>query len=84
MKPSKYSWETLVIAASFVAVWIYYLLRMRASHGDTPLSPASQLLLLPAVVLLVVVFVRRMTRVFGAMREAMNRSGSPPNLRPKK
>jgi len=68
MKSEKYSWETIGIATSFIAVWIYFLVWIWAGRSQIELSPFWQLLLLPALVAMLIVFVRRMKRVLGAIR----------------
>jgi membrane protein implicated in regulation of membrane protease activity len=77
MKPQRsYTWETVVIILSFLAVWVYFAAWIRAGRNETPLSPAWQLLLLPALVLLAVVFVRRVQRVMNSLR-GESKSTSP-------
>jgi hypothetical protein len=68
MKTEKYSWETIGIAISFIAVWIYFLIRIWAGRAEIELSPFWQLLLLPALIAMLVIFVRRMKRVVNAIR----------------
>lgn len=69
MKPQRnFSTETLIIAGSFVAVWIYFIARIWAGRAQVTLSPFWQVLLLPALVLLVIIFVKRLRRVARALR----------------
>jgi hypothetical protein len=78
--PRSYSWETVVIAVSFLAVWVYFAAWIWAGRNETPLSAAWQLLLLPALVLLAVVFVRRMQRVMSSLRGQSK--STPPHFPP--
>jgi membrane protein implicated in regulation of membrane protease activity len=75
-----FSLETLVIAGSFVAVWIYFGARIWAGRAEIQLSPFWQLLLLPALVLLAIVFVRRTKRVINALRGRDEQGSYPPRF----
>jgi hypothetical protein len=87
--PRKNSWETSVIAISFIAVWIYFAARIWAGRNEITISPAWQLLLLPSLILLIVIFARRLRRVLGSLRgedghEQEPTVWPPPNGRPKR
>lgn len=72
-----FSLETLILAGSFVAVWIYFGIRIWAGRREIELSTWWQLLLLPALILLVIIFVRRAKRVLGALRNNDTNSFTP-------
>lgn len=57
-----------MIAISFFAIWIYFLIWLWAGRREVQLSPAWQLLLAPSLILLAVVFVRRVKRVLSSLR----------------
>jgi hypothetical protein len=86
MKSSRsYSWETIAIAASFAAMWIYFLVWLWAGRNEIELSPAWQFLLLPALVLLIVIFARRLRRVLALLRGKSDGTTLPSvNGHPKK
>lgn len=63
-------WETLVIAASFAGVWIYFFAWLAAGRDKTPLAPTWQLLLVPCLIALFIVFRRRLARARSTMRES--------------
>lgn len=76
--PKKPLWETLVIVANFVGVWIYFLAWIAAGRAKEPLAIWWQFLLLPLLVALVVVFLRRIARAKHAVRE--NTTPRPPRF----
>jgi len=81
-EPKTPLWETLVIAASFAGVWIYFLARISAGRANTPLSPAWQFLLLPALLALFFVFKRRFVRTRNALKDAGSQNSFPPFMPP--
>lgn len=76
-----HSWETYAIALSFVAVWIYFAAWIWSGHTRVQLSTAWQLLLLPALVIMAVIFMRRLRRVLASMRGENDEDSPvlPPN-----
>jgi membrane protein implicated in regulation of membrane protease activity len=72
--PKTPRWETLVIAASFAGVWIYFFAWIAAGRAKAPLSVWWQFLLVPCLIALVVVFRRRLARAKNTVRES-NRPG---------
>lgn len=66
-------WETIVIALSFVGVWIYFFAWLLAGRAEEPLSAWWQLLLLPCLVALFIVFRQRFKRAQAIMRENKER-----------
>jgi hypothetical protein len=82
--PRKYTWETFAIALSFIAMWIYFLVWLWAGRQEAPLAPAWQILLLPSLVLLAVIFARRMRRVLALLRGKGKDTSSSANGHPKK
>ena len=80
-------WETAVMFLSFLALWAWWLARQaqgRLAGGLTehPLSLAWNGLLLVSLAVLVVVFVRRMSRVQTALRENLQQARSPLGVPP--
>lgn len=67
--PRRPLWETIVIAASFGGVWIYFLAWIAAGRAKAPLSAWWQFLLVPCLVLLFIVLRRRMARAQDVLRE---------------
>jgi uncharacterized membrane protein len=63
-------WETLVIAASFAGVWIYFFAWLAAGRAKAPLSAWWQFLLVPCLIALIIVFRRRFARAKNAVRES--------------
>ena len=74
-------WETLVIAGSFAGMWIYFFAWLAAGRAQTPLSPYWQLLLLPCLLALFLVFKKRIKRAQNAVREASEQNSFPPRPR---
>lgn len=66
-------WETIVIALSFVGVWIYFFAWLLAGRTEKPLSSWWQLLLTPCLVALLVVFFRRFKRAREIVRQSKER-----------
>ena len=62
-------WETAIMVGSFVALWVWYLLRQSAYRAEQPPSPLGSLLLVAALPLLLWVFTRRMQRVLKTLHE---------------
>lgn len=63
-------WETIVMAGSFVLLWAWFLARQVSLRAPgTKMWPGWTVLQVAAVVVLVVVLVRRMARVRRALRE---------------
>lgn len=62
-------WETLVIAASFGGVWIYFLIWISAGRAKDALSPWWQLLLTPCLVMLFLILRRRIKRAREVLQE---------------
>jgi len=69
--------ETLVIAASFAGVWIYFFAWLAAGRAKAPLSVYWQFLLLPCLVALFFVFRKRLARARSAVREANEQNAFP-------
>ncbi len=64
-------WETIVMALSFVLLWAWFLARQAALRApSTTMWPGWTALQIAAVVVLVIVMVRRMSRVRRALRES--------------
>ncbi len=63
-------WETVVIALSFIGVWIYFFAWIAAGRAKAPLEVWWQFLLVPCLIALVVVFRLRFVRAKNAMRES--------------
>ncbi len=82
-------WETVVMAGSFVLLWAWFIARQMALRTPgTKMWPGWTVLQIAAVVVLVIVMVRRMARVRRALREGsqlpnqfpwMSRNGSNRN-----
>ena len=56
-------WETIVLFASFVLLWVWFLASQNARAAQEPLSPIWQVVLGAALLVLVVVTARRISRV---------------------
>lgn len=70
-------WETIVIALSFVGVWIYFFAWLIAGRREEPLSAWWQLLLLPCLVALFIVFRQRFKRAKEIVHQNKERQQRP-------
>ena len=76
-QPKTPFWETLVIVASFVGVWVYFFAWLSAGRARAPLALYWQLLLVPCLVALFFVFRKRLARARNAVREASEQNAFP-------
>jgi type VI protein secretion system component VasK len=71
-------WETLVIAGSFILLWVWFLLRQVGLRTGTPMWRGWQALLAIALVALVVITVRRLQRVQRSFRGSDDEKSTTP------
>ena len=74
-------WETAIMALSFVLIWLWWLARTSAQRRGGQLDEAWQIALGAAVILLVVVMVRRVLRLREALRDLRGAAPSHPAQR---
>jgi cytochrome bd-type quinol oxidase subunit 2 len=61
-------WETAILILSFVAIWVWWLVRQNAYKTQSDFPIAWNAILLVTIGLLVWVFVRRLKRTLAAMK----------------